>query len=165
MSDCRVLSQHRSSVMMLVVGATRPTLDKGAVLMQLCNQWLYGAQNIGWRSSKLQILTFGNFCAPIKVAPMARALPSILSIQHCFWLQEIHLLPPSRPFLILFIFFTANCSFYWLIALTAVKLPEKALNFLLQCSASVYSWLSAFGIFRLFRSYRLSIIVWFIHAS
>jgi len=63
-----VLAQH----------ARLNVLDKGALLMQLCNEWLYGAQTEveGIASHKFKFLP-SNFCAPVKVAPIARVMPVI----------------------------------------------------------------------------------------
>jgi len=51
-------------------------LDKGAVLTQLCSYWLYGIEvevSVGHKPK------FGPsaFCAPLEVAPVARAMPAI----------------------------------------------------------------------------------------
>jgi len=42
----------------LVQHARINALDKGALLMQLCSKWLYGAQNRGSRNCESQILMF-----------------------------------------------------------------------------------------------------------
>jgi len=76
MTDRRVVSQYHSVVIMLGgAGTTRPALCRTAVLMQSVE----GAQNIDVQETANKNLIFcqANFCAQIKVAPMARAMPAI----------------------------------------------------------------------------------------
>jgi len=47
-----------------------------AVLMQLCSLWLYVAQNWGSRNCEWKFLP-SKFCAPLKVAHVARVMPAI----------------------------------------------------------------------------------------
>jgi len=54
-------------------GATCPAKVTGAVLMQLCSLWMYGAYIEVQETANKNF----NFCAPLKVAPMARAMPVI----------------------------------------------------------------------------------------
>ena len=76
-ADRRVMSQSDSFVIMLGVLAQHAP-RKGAVLLQLCSLWMHGAQNRGSRNCK-EIFKYlpSNFWTPVKVAPMARAMPAI----------------------------------------------------------------------------------------
>jgi len=74
MSGRPVVSQHHSFVLAVDgADATRPVSGKGAVLMHAAlHLMVYGAAV----SQKYSFVP-SNFCAPIKVAPVARAMPAI----------------------------------------------------------------------------------------